>query len=86
MCGSTDVSSRRIIDEKEEKYLLALHRGFYLKKDIAKGSKVTLDDLYLAIPFQKDIGHMSSRNFINTEYVTNKNLKKDAPLTIDDVE
>lgn len=86
MCGSTDISSRRIIDEKEEKYLLALHRGFYLKKDISKGTKIILDDLYLAIPFQKDIGHMSSRNFINTEYVVTKDLKKDEPLTIKDLE
>jgi sialic acid synthase SpsE len=86
MCGNADDSTRRIIDEKEEKYLLALHRGFYLKRDLPKGSKITLDDLYSAIPFQPEINHVSSRNFINTEYVTTKKINKDDPLTFNDIE
>jgi len=79
MCG-TNHSERRLIDKKEADYLYALHRGLYLKKDIAAGQVITLDDLYSAVPYQRGIGQVSSRDFIDGEYICNSNLKKDQPL------
>lgn len=84
MCGSYD-NKRRIIDDKESVYLQSLYRGLYLSKDLLCGHKITIDDLYAAVPYQKDIGHLTSREFTNEYYVLNKNLKKDSPLTSRDI-
>lgn len=84
MCG-TSSDERRTIDQKETEYLEALYRGLYLNKNISKGQKITLDDLYSAIPYQKELGQFSSRNFIEKDCVAKKNLKKDAPLTTKDI-
>ena len=79
MCGtSSDV--RRIIDEKESYYLESLYRGLYLKRDMKSGETITIDDLYSAIPYQKEIGHISSRDFIEKDSVLNCNISKDEPL------
>jgi len=79
MCGtSSDV--RRIIDEKESYYLESLYRGLYLKRDMKFGETLTIDDLYSAIPYQKEIGHISSRDFIEKDSVLNCNISKDEPL------
>jgi N-acetylneuraminate synthase len=84
MCGST-VRERRVIDDKEANYLFALHRGLYLKRDIKKGDLVTLNDLYSAVPYQRELGHMTSRDFIDKEYVCRRDLKKDQPLTRENI-
>lgn len=85
MCGDTN-DNRRIIDEKESNYLISLYRGLYLKKNINKGEPISINDLYCAIPLQKDIGQFSSRDFIAEEAVAAKNLKKDQPLTKKDIQ
>lgn len=79
MCGGKS-TERRVIDEKEKDYLQSLYRGFYFKQDTKKGKKIKLDDLYLAIPFQKEIGHLSPRDFLEGS-ILNKNVKADEPLT-----
>lgn len=79
MCG-TSASVRRVIDDKETDYLEALYRGLYLRTDIAKGSAITMDDLYSAVPYQKELGQLSSRDFIENDSMTTRNLKKDSPL------
>jgi len=84
MCG-TSGQSRRIIDEKENSYLESLYRGLYLKQDIKKGSNITLDMLYSAIPYQKEIGHLSSRDFITKDAVAKTHLIKDQPLLKKDI-
>jgi sialic acid synthase SpsE len=84
MCGSSN-NTRRTIDQKELEYLESLYRGLYLKKNIKKGSKINIDDLYSAIPYQKEIGQLSSRNFLAKDCVANKNLKKDDALTKNDI-
>lgn len=84
MCGTSE-NVRRIIDEKESTYLEALYRGLYLKRNIKKGEKITLDDLYAAIPYQKEIGHISSRDFIENDAIALRSLKKDFPLTNNDI-
>jgi sialic acid synthase SpsE len=85
MCG-TSAKSRRTIDVKETEYLESLYRGLYLKHNIKKGNKITIKDLYSAIPYQKEINQFSSRNFIEKDCIANKHLKKDDPLTVDDIE
>lgn len=84
MCGNTD-HERRTIDEKEINYLTALYRGLYLNKDIKAGAIITINDLYSAVPFQKEIKQLSSRNFIEKDTIANKDLKKDDPLTLNDI-
>jgi len=84
MCGSS-LKERRVIDDKESNYLFALHRGLYLKKDMKKGDTITLEDLYSAVPYQRDIEHISSRDFIDGEFVCKKSIKKDEPLTRDKI-
>lgn len=84
MCG-TSLMERRIIDKKESDYLHALYRGLYLKRDIKKGNKITLDDLYSAIPYQTELGQLSSRDFIEDDAIANFDLKKDAPLLKNDL-
>jgi sialic acid synthase SpsE len=79
MCG-TSKNSRRIIDEKETTYLESLYRGLYLKNDIKKNQKITTNDLYSAIPYQKELEQLTSRDFIEEDAIATKNLKKDAPL------
>lgn len=85
MCGTAH-TERRTIDSKETEYLESLYRGLYLKKNIKKGSKITINDLYSAIPYQKEIGQFTSRNFIEKDCIAKHNLKKDNPLTKDDIE
>ena len=85
MCGTAAVS-RRVIDEKEANYLQALYRGLYLKRDVKKGDTITIDDLYSAIPYQKELGQLSSRDFIESETKTSIALKKDAPLLKSNIE
>ena len=85
MCG-TSSDTRRIIDEKESTYLEALYRGLYLKEDIKKGTKINLNQLYSAIPYQKEIGQITSRQYFDKDFVLNKDLKKDAPLTKNDID
>lgn len=84
MCGGT-ADVRRSIDDKESNYLKALYRGLYLKRDMRKGEKVSYDDLYAAIPYQKELQQMTSRDFLNNRYVLNKDLSKNSPLTKQDV-
>jgi sialic acid synthase SpsE len=69
-----------VIDEKESVYLESLYRGLYLKRDMKSGEIVTVDDLYSAIPYQKEIGHISSRDFIEKDSVLMCDIKKDEPL------
>jgi N-acetylneuraminate synthase len=85
MCGTASVS-RRVIDEKETNYLQALYRGLYLKRDIKKGDIITIDDLYSAIPYQKELGQLSSRDFIENGTKASTLLKKDAPLLKSNIE
>jgi sialic acid synthase SpsE len=76
-------TQRRSLPDKEIRYLDALVRGVYLKRDLPAGHVLTLDDVYLAIPLQK--GQLSPREFMNGEVLTHA-VTKDAPLQITDIE
>ncbi len=83
--GST--TSRRIIPVEEIKYLDALVRGIYAKKDIPAGFVVdstTFSDYFkLNVPLRK--GQLSTREVINGLVIT-RDLLSGAPLTVDDID
>ena len=83
MCGQAG-RQKRIPPEKEIKYLDALVRGVYAKRNLPAGYKFDQrsinDDVYLAIPLQK--GQISCRELVSGEVLL-KEVKKDEPLIID---
>jgi sialic acid synthase SpsE len=83
MCGGSG-KERRFVPEKEVKYLDALVRGVYAKRDLPEGYVLDHDnmheDFYLAIPLQK--GQLSCREIMNGE-VLKSAVSKDSPLLID---
>lgn len=85
MCGGSS-SQRRIIPAEEVKYLDALVRGVYAKRDLPEGyelqSETFNEDFRLAVPLLK--GQLSTREIINGLRLT-KSLTKNAALTINNV-
>jgi sialic acid synthase SpsE len=78
---------RRSFKKDEIEYLDKLVRGVYIKKSLKSGyemnSKNLNKDFYFAIPLKK--GQLSCREVFNGEKLS-KNLEKDEPLMIDDIE
>lgn len=85
MRGSPDQKRRN--SEKEIKYLDALVRGIYAKKDIPKGYVVKNEEFeeyfYLAVPLHK--GQLSVREIKNGEVFTTE-VKKDQKILIDHID
>ena len=83
-CGSV---GRRIPPAKEVKYLDALVRGVYAKRDLPAGyvldHATVWDDLYLAVPLQR--GQMSCRELFTGERLA-RSIVTDAPLMVSNVE
>src|SRR5207237_56198 len=52
MCGAPG-TQRRMIPEKEMRYLDSLIRGVYAKRDLPVGHILGEDDVYMAVPLQK---------------------------------
>jgi sialic acid synthase SpsE len=67
MCGH-GVAARRNVPEGERRYLDALVRGVYVKRDVAVGEVLTRDDVYFSVPLLK--GQISTREFVGGEMVT----------------
>ena len=84
MCGKTS-NYRRAIDKKESSYLEALYRGLYFKRNLKKGTLLTSENLYSAVPYQKYIQHITSREYSDNSLMLNKNVYKDQPLTRQDI-
>lgn len=82
MCGASG-EQKRIPPKKEIEYLDALVRGVYAKRDLRAGEIISDEDVYLAIPLQK--GQISCRELMKGECLI-KEIKKDAPLMIDDID
>ena len=86
MCGHSG-ESKRIAPEKEIQYLNSLVRGVYVKRDLPKGYMIKHEkideDIYMAIPLQK--GQISCRELMSGEVLL-KELKKDDPVRIDDLD
>ena len=85
MCGGVK-DQKRIISNRETKYLDELVRGIYAKKNIEAGTIINsqnFDDLfYLAIPLQK--GQLSCREIINDIKII-KDLKNFEPLMVSNI-
>jgi len=85
MCGSPG-TVRRQIPAKEIKYLDALVRGVYARRDLAVGHRLTSDDIYLAIPLMK--GQISCRELMLGDYghLISKPCSSHQPIFIDAIE
>ena len=83
MCGGVGIS-RRVISEKERRYLDELLRGVYARKPLKAGyvfdSHTFNDDFYLALPLIQ--GQVSCREIINGERLV-ADLEAEQPLMID---
>ncbi len=75
--------TKRIPPVAEIKYLDALVRGIYAKRNLPVGTPLSDDDLYLAIPLLK--GQISCRELMRGEVLL-RAVKKDAPVYIDDID
>ena len=86
MCGAPG-TQKRMPPEKEIKYLDALVRGVYAKRDLPEGYIINHDhineDLYLAIPLQK--GQISCRELMSGEMLT-RDCNKDEAIMIDAID
>lgn len=86
MCGGSG-SQKRVVSEKETRYLNELVRGIYAKRDLPKGYRLTqsviYEDIYAAIPLQK--GQISCRELMAGEVLL-RDIKKDTPIMIDDID
>jgi N-acetylneuraminate synthase len=67
MCGH-GAAARRNVPEGERRYLDALVRGVYVKRDVTVGEVLTRDDVYFSVPLLK--GQISTREFVGGEKVT----------------
>lgn len=74
MCGGA-ADAKRQAPEKEVKYLDALVRGVYAKRDLPVGHKLSDEDVYFAVPLQT--GQISPREFLRGEILK-------APVRADD--
>jgi N-acetylneuraminate synthase len=74
---------KRRCEADEIKYLDALVRGVYAKRDLKQGHAVQEGDVYLAIPLQK--GQMSCRELM-TGQILLRDVAADQALMIDQVD
>jgi N-acetylneuraminate synthase len=82
MCGPPG-SAKRLAPEKEVRYLDALVRGVYAKRDLPAGHVITDNDVYLSIPLLQ--GQISCRELMRGEVLL-KPVKTDAPIDITDID
>jgi N-acetylneuraminate synthase len=82
MCGAPG-SQRRNIPEKEMRYLDSLVRGVYAKHDLKVGDLIRDEDVYMAIPLQKE--QLSCRELMRGQVII-KACKADDAITIDMVD
>lgn len=86
MMGNSE-NARRIVSKEEIKYLDALVRGVYARRDLPAGYELSSDtftkDFKLAVPLRK--GQLSTREILNGIKIT-KNVSANDALTIDDID
>jgi N-acetylneuraminate synthase len=82
MCGSPGTMKRRC-EIDEIKYLDALVRGVYAKRDLKQGDTLRDGDVYLAVPLQK--GQISCREVMNGQTLL-ADVKKDEAVKIDQID
>jgi N-acetylneuraminate synthase len=67
MCGHS-AAARREVPEGERRYLDALVRGVYAKRDLEPGEVLKREDVYFSVPLLK--GQISTREFVGGEVLT----------------
>ena len=82
MCGSPGTVKRRC-EPDEIKYLDALVRGVYAKRDLKQGQPLRDGDVYLAIPLQK--GQISCREIMSGQVLLG-DVPADRPVMIDQID
>jgi len=82
MCGGSS-AAKRVVPEKERRYLDALVRGVYAKRDLPVGHVLTDDDVYHAVPLLK--GQISTREFTGGETLKQP-LKRDMAVQLTDLD
>lgn len=86
MCGAP-CTAKRMPPEKEIRYLDALVRGVYARRDLPVGYVINHEsfdhDFYMAIPLQK--GQLSCREIKNGEVLVNE-IRTDRAIMIDDID
>jgi sialic acid synthase SpsE len=86
MCGAPG-SHKRLLPEKEIKYLDTLVRGIYARRDLPKGYQLSHqsmgEDVYAAVPLLQ--GQLSCRELMSGEVLLN-GINQDVPLMIDDID
>jgi N-acetylneuraminate synthase len=86
MLGNS-ATARRVISKEETKYLDALVRGVYARRDLPKGyelsSRSFSQDFKLAVPLRK--GQLSTREILNGLKIT-QGLSAGDPVTIDNID
>ncbi len=82
MCGG-HAAARREVPEGERRYLDALVRGVYARRDLEAGETLQRQDIYFSVPLLK--GQISTREFVGGEVLTAP-LKADKPLHIDAID
>lgn len=76
MCGAPG-TAKRIPPDREVRYLDALVRGVYARRDLAAGETLSAETVYFAIPLQQ--GQISCRELIN-DAVIRTAIRADAPI------
>lgn len=79
MCGGVP-AERRLVPEGERRYLDALVRGVYARRDLAAGETLTRDDVYFSVPLLR--GQISTREFVGGEKLVTP-LGADEPVGIE---
>ncbi|MFN2474638.1 MAG: N-acetylneuraminate synthase family protein [Sphingomicrobium sp.] len=79
MCGGGS-GARRDVPEGERRYLDALVRGVYARRNLQAGETLSRGDVYFSVPLLK--GQISTREFVGGE-VLMAPLRADKPLHID---
>jgi sialic acid synthase SpsE len=81
-CGASG-HERKAVLQKETDYLDTYIRGVYASKDLPVDHQLEADDVYLAIPLQKN--QISTRELMLGKFghKLTKSVKKDAPINID---
>jgi sialic acid synthase SpsE len=86
MLGNS-ATARRIISKEETKYLDALVRGVYARRDLPKGYELSSEsfsqDFKLAVPLRK--GQLSTREILNGLKIT-QGISAGDPVTIDNID
>lgn len=82
MCGSPGTTKRRC-EADEIKYLDALVRGVYAKRELKQGQALKDSDVYLAVPLQK--GQISCREIMAGQAIL-ADIGPDQPLMIEQID